>query len=86
MTASNIIQYGLRDEIPTSYAGWMFGIGLLGGLTGRGVAIILAKSLRRPSVTIFALATVLFVGCTLLLYTVVDEGADMDNTAFCGMY
>ncbi len=57
---------------------------MAGGFTGRSIAQFIAKNMRRPSVTVFALALVLYTGCILLLYTVIDEGADWDSEIFCG--
>jgi uncharacterized membrane protein YfcA len=82
-TLSNVIQYGARGSIPLVYGVWVFFIGLSGGFIGRKSAVTLTKNYGRPSVTIFALAMVLYVGCTLLLYTVIDEGPEWESGGLC---
>lgn len=83
---SNVIQYGVRDEVPFAYGVWMASIGLVGGFIGRRVALFVTRSMQRPSITIFCLACVLYVGMALLLYSMVDEGLDMDVASFCDLY
>ena len=83
---SNVIQYGVRDEIPFAYGVWMAAIGMVGGFIGRRVALFVTRNMRRPSITIFCLAGVLYVGLGLLLYSMVEEGLKMDVASFCDLY
>lgn len=81
-TLSNVIQYGIRGEIPFTYGAWTFGIGIVGGFCGRKAAILVSKS-GRPSVTVFALGTILYVAAAMIAIVMIEEGVDFSNDPLC---
>ena len=85
-TLSNVIQYSLRGDISIEFGAWFLSIGVVGGFAGRSAAVWISKNFGRPSVTIFSLALVLYVGCVLLLYNTIHEGADMETSSFCHIF
>lgn len=85
-TFSNVIQYSVRDEIPFAYAMWMASIGLTGGFVGRKVAIFATREMKRPSVTVFCLAAVLYAGLVMLVYSMVQNGINMEVGGFCNLF
>lgn len=80
-----MLQYAVRGEIPFAYGVWMGSIGLVGGFIGRKVALFVARNMKKPSITIFCLAGVLYCGLGLLIYTMAEDGVQMDVESFCGI-
>jgi uncharacterized membrane protein YfcA len=83
VTCSSLLLYSLRGSFPLNRGLWVGGIGLAGGFTGRSLALFLAKNLNRPSVTIFALVTVLAIAFCLLIYDITSEEADFGFDLLC---
>ena len=83
---SNVLQYAVRDEVPFAYGMWMAAIGLVGGFIGRKVALFVTAKMQRPSITIFCLSAVLYAGLALLIYSMVEDGVEMETKSFCNLY
>ncbi len=82
-SASNILHYGIQGDIPIEWGVATFVIGILGGLTGRNLALFLVQRYHRASITIFALDGVLCISILLLIYDIVVVEDDFSLHNFC---
>jgi uncharacterized membrane protein YfcA len=60
-----------------------FGLGLLGGLSGRLLAIKVVARLGRPSMTVFTLVVCLTLSAVAMVYAVATDEVDMDMHEVC---
>lgn len=81
---SSVVQYLILGEVPLGLGSWMLSLGILGGLTGRSLAMTISK--KRPSVSIIALAVALYVGATLLIYNMSQDETDMEVEPYCNLW
>jgi uncharacterized membrane protein YfcA len=70
VSSSSLLLYTIRGQMHWEHALWIGSIGMVGGFTGRKLAIIITWYYNRPSVTIFALVGVLIVAFCLLVFEV----------------
>jgi uncharacterized membrane protein YfcA len=82
-TSSSIIHYMTIDAFDYEKSVIMFIIGALGGLTGRSLAIRLTSWLKRPSILVFFLVSILFLSVILFAYELSVETADFSFGSFC---
>jgi uncharacterized membrane protein YfcA len=83
VTISNLLLYSIRGQTYLSRAGWVFLLGCSGGFTGRRIALFIASRFNRPSITVFALVTVLFFAWCLLIYDLTAEGPELHFHSLC---
>jgi len=82
-TCSNILHYAILGKINYSWGAAVFATGMLGGGTGRTVALYVANKYGRYSVLVFALLSVLIISLCLLIYDVSSESPDASLRIYC---
>lgn len=83
VTSSSLVYYISMDEFPFPSGLWGFGIGALGGLLGRGVALLLVSRFHRPSILIFTLVGVLIVSMGMNFMSLFATSWDLSLSSFC---
>lgn len=82
-TSSNLIQKGIKGEIPYGTGAILFFIGVFGGFSGRILGLHIAAKYGRPSVIILALVVALYLTCIYYLYQLTTKSFDANVTSFC---
>lgn len=82
-SSSNIIHYVIDGDIQWKWAAIVFSIGLMGGFSGRLLALHVTKTYGRASITVFMLCFVLLSSCGIYLFGLSTEEADFNAHKFC---
>jgi uncharacterized membrane protein YfcA len=82
-SSSNILHYAILGKIDYKWAILCFCIGLLGGVSGRSLALYLVAKYRRASITAMALAFMLGTSVLLLVYDIASSEFDLSIHNFC---
>ena len=83
--SSSLVHYMTLGDVPYTYASIMWAIGLLGGLTGRSMAVWLYKIFKRASGLVMLLIVVLTLSLGMYIYYFVEDWSDIDFnfTSYC---
>ncbi len=82
-SSSNILHYIIDGDIQWNWAAIVFSIGLMGGFSGRLLALHITKTYGRASITVFMLCVVLLSSCGIYLYGLSTEETDFYAHRFC---
>jgi uncharacterized membrane protein YfcA len=82
-SSSDIIHYIIDGAVQWNWAAIVFSIGLLGGFSGRLLALYIAKTYGRASITVFMLCVVLLSSCGIYLFGLSTEEADFSAHKYC---
>lgn len=75
-STSTVLHYAISGDVDYALSGIIFIVGFSGGLVGRLTALYVSEKLKRYSVLIFTLATVLFISFWLIVYHLITEEND----------
>lgn len=82
-TFSNIVHYGILDEISIDKSIYFFLIGVIGGISGRLFALWGVKISGRSSIFVLALIMVLFLSMSVYIYYLFSQKADFFLSPYC---
>lgn len=75
--SSSLVHYMTLGDVPYTYASIMWAIGLLGGLTGRSMAVWLYKVFKRASGLVMLLICVLTLSLGMYIYYLAQDWDDI---------